>query len=123
MKRGRKDKDKDEDPSTGSDRVLKRRKTSKDSEPTTDPKKKDSTSGSSKGTQSKTRSSGKSVQSEEPVSEVADSNMPHDQEGNLGVMKMNQGKRLPLEVIGSRNLHQLKNPLTRTGMLARRLRK
>ncbi|GJX05568.1 hypothetical protein Tco_0191484, partial [Tanacetum coccineum] len=72
-------------------------KTSKDSEPTTDPKKKDSTSGSSKGTQSKTRSSGKSVQSEEPVSEVADSNMPHDQEGNLGVMKMNQGKRLPLE--------------------------
>ncbi|GJW84183.1 retrovirus-related pol polyprotein from transposon TNT 1-94 [Tanacetum coccineum] len=32
---GRKDKDKDEDPSTGSDRGLKKRKTSKDAEPTT----------------------------------------------------------------------------------------
>ncbi|GJS60170.1 hypothetical protein Tco_0654954 [Tanacetum coccineum] len=84
LKRGRKDKDKDEDPSAGSDRGLKRRKTSKDSEPTTDPKKKDSTSGSSKGTQSKPRSSGKSVQSEEPVFKVKDSDMPHDQEGNLG---------------------------------------
>ncbi|GKE90736.1 hypothetical protein Tco_1571831, partial [Tanacetum coccineum] len=84
LKRGRKHKDKDEDPSAGSDRGLKRRKTSKDSEPTTDPKKKDSTSGSSKGTQSEPRSSRKSVQLEEPVFEVADSDMPHDKEGNLG---------------------------------------
>ncbi|GJR31514.1 hypothetical protein Tco_1107746 [Tanacetum coccineum] len=83
LKRGRKDKDKDEDPSAGSDRGLKRRKTSKDAEPTTDPKKKDSTSGSSKGTKSQPRSSGKSVQSEEPVFEVADSNMPQDQEGDM----------------------------------------
>ncbi|GJU78000.1 hypothetical protein Tco_1275070 [Tanacetum coccineum] len=36
LKRGRKDKDKDEDPSVGSDRRLKKRKTSKDVEPTTD---------------------------------------------------------------------------------------
>ncbi|GJR28337.1 hypothetical protein Tco_1104569 [Tanacetum coccineum] len=84
LKRGRKHKDKDEDPSAGSDRGLKRRKTSKDSEPTTDPKKKDSTSGSSKGTQSEPRSSRKSVQLEEPVFEVADSDMPRDKEGNLG---------------------------------------
>ncbi|GJX44821.1 hypothetical protein Tco_0261497 [Tanacetum coccineum] len=35
LKRGRKDKDKDEDPSAGSDRGLKKRKTSKDAEPTT----------------------------------------------------------------------------------------
>ncbi|GJV32795.1 hypothetical protein Tco_1393195 [Tanacetum coccineum] len=56
LKRGRKDKDKDEDPSAGSDRGLKKRKTSKDAEPTT----------------------------KEPVFEVADSNMPQDQEGNLG---------------------------------------
>ncbi|GJS19879.1 hypothetical protein Tco_0448511 [Tanacetum coccineum] len=84
LKRGRKDKDKDEDPSAGSDRGLKRRKTSKDAEPTTDPKKKDSTSGSSKGTKSQPRSSGKSVQSEEPVFEVADSDMPQDQEGDMG---------------------------------------
>ncbi|GKB97121.1 hypothetical protein Tco_0983258 [Tanacetum coccineum] len=52
----RKDKDKDEDPSAGSDRGLKKRKLSKDTEPT----------------------------SEEPVFEVADSDMPQDQEGNMG---------------------------------------
>ncbi|GJT04793.1 hypothetical protein Tco_0839255 [Tanacetum coccineum] len=84
LKRGRKDKDKDEDPSARSDRGLKKRKLSKDAEPTTGPKKKDSTSGSSKGTKSQPKSSGKSVQSEEPVFEVADSDMPQDQEGNLG---------------------------------------
>ncbi|GJU33374.1 hypothetical protein Tco_1176963 [Tanacetum coccineum] len=39
---------------------------------------------SSKGTKSQPKSSGKSVQSEEPVFEVADSDMPQDQEGNLG---------------------------------------
>ncbi|GKE66913.1 hypothetical protein Tco_1521074 [Tanacetum coccineum] len=55
LKCGRKDKDKDEDPSAGSDRGLKKKKTSKDAEPTT----------------------------EEPVFDVADSDMPHDQEGNL----------------------------------------
>ncbi|GKD73314.1 hypothetical protein Tco_1331596, partial [Tanacetum coccineum] len=80
----RKDKDKDEDPSAGSDRGLKKRKLSKDAEPTIGPKKKDPTSGSSKGTKSQPKSSGKSVQLEEPVFEVADSGMPQDQEGNLG---------------------------------------
>ncbi|GJU83323.1 hypothetical protein Tco_1285688 [Tanacetum coccineum] len=84
LKRNRKYKDKDEDPSAGSDRGLKKRKLSKDTEPTTKPKKKDSTSGSSKGTKSQLKSSGKSVQSEEPVFEVADSDLPQDQEGNLG---------------------------------------
>ncbi|GJU37132.1 hypothetical protein Tco_1185486 [Tanacetum coccineum] len=84
LKRGRKDKDKDEDPSAGSDRGLKKRKLSKDAEPTTEPKKKDSTFGSSKGTKSQPKSTGKSVQSEEPVFEVADSDMPQDQAGNLG---------------------------------------
>ncbi|GJW32605.1 hypothetical protein Tco_0052637 [Tanacetum coccineum] len=84
LKRGRKDKDKDEDPSAGSDRGLKKRKLSKDAEPTTGPKKKDSTSGSFKGTKSQPKSFGKSIQSEEPVFEVADSDMPQDQERNLG---------------------------------------
>ncbi|GJZ03799.1 hypothetical protein Tco_0537074 [Tanacetum coccineum] len=84
LKRSRKDKDKDEDPSIVSDRGLKKRKTSKDAEPTTCQKKKDSTSGSSKGTKSQLKSFGKSIQSEEPVFEVADSDMPQDQEGNLG---------------------------------------
>ncbi|GJX03458.1 hypothetical protein Tco_0189374 [Tanacetum coccineum] len=84
LKRSRKDKDKDEDPFARSDRGLKKRKRSKDAEPTSDPKKKDSTYGSSKGTKSQPKSSGKSVQSEEPVFEVADSNMPQDQERNIG---------------------------------------
>ncbi|GJV07868.1 hypothetical protein Tco_1345524 [Tanacetum coccineum] len=84
LKRGQKDKDKDEDPSAGSDQGLKRRKISKDAELTTDPKKKDSTSGSSKGTKSEPRSFEKSVQSEEPVFEVADSDMPQDQERDMG---------------------------------------
>ncbi|GJT86403.1 hypothetical protein Tco_1068120 [Tanacetum coccineum] len=84
LKRSRKDKDKDEDPSAGSDRGLKKKKPSKDVEPTTGPKKKDSPSGSSKGSKSQPKSSGKSDQSEEPVFEVADSDMPQDQEGNMG---------------------------------------
>ncbi|GJY64546.1 hypothetical protein Tco_0466006 [Tanacetum coccineum] len=60
FKRSRKEKD--EDPSAGSDRGLKRRKLSKDVELTTGPKKKDSMSGSSKGTKYQPKSSGKSVQ-------------------------------------------------------------
>ncbi|GKB47174.1 hypothetical protein Tco_0897927, partial [Tanacetum coccineum] len=85
LKRSRQDKDKDEDPFARSDRGLKKRKQSKDAEPTTSPTKKDSTSGSFKGTKSQLKSTGKSVQSEEPVFEVADSDVPNDQEGNLGV--------------------------------------
>ncbi|GKE14886.1 hypothetical protein Tco_1422463 [Tanacetum coccineum] len=81
---GRKDMDKDEDPSAGSDQGLKKIKLSKDVEPTTGPKKKDSTSGSSKGNKSQLKSSGMSVQSEELVVKVADSDMPQDQEGNMG---------------------------------------
>ncbi|GJZ98797.1 hypothetical protein Tco_0671250 [Tanacetum coccineum] len=84
LKRSRKDKDKDEDPSAGSDRGLKKRKTSKDAEPTKGPKAKESQSGSSKGAKSQSKSSGKSVQSEEPEFEVADSDMPQDQEENPG---------------------------------------
>ncbi|GJT76372.1 hypothetical protein Tco_1043097 [Tanacetum coccineum] len=56
LKRSRKDKDKDEDPSAGSDQGLKKRKTGKDAAPAT----------------------------EEPEFEVADLDMPQDQEENLG---------------------------------------
>ncbi|GKB47006.1 hypothetical protein Tco_0897759 [Tanacetum coccineum] len=66
LKRSRKDKDKDEDPFAGSDRGLKKRKTSKDAAPTTGPKAKESQSSSSKGDKSQSKSSGRSVQSEEP---------------------------------------------------------
>ncbi|GKD02640.1 hypothetical protein Tco_1177614 [Tanacetum coccineum] len=84
LKRSRNNKDKYEDPSTGSDRGLKKRKTSKDAEPTKGPKIKESKSGSSKGTKSQPKSSGKSVQSNEPEFKVADSDMPHNQKGNMG---------------------------------------
>ncbi|GJU14673.1 hypothetical protein Tco_1142639, partial [Tanacetum coccineum] len=57
LKRSRKEKDKDEDPFAGSDQGLKKRKRSKDAEPTAELKKKDSTS---------------------------DSDMPQDHEGILG---------------------------------------
>ncbi|GJV20079.1 hypothetical protein Tco_1369099 [Tanacetum coccineum] len=82
LKRIRKDKDKDEDPSTGSDRGLKKRKTIKDTEPTKGPKAKESHSSSSKGAKSQSKYSRKSVQSEEPEFEVTDSDMPQDQEEN-----------------------------------------
>ncbi|GKG64875.1 hypothetical protein Tco_0665749, partial [Tanacetum coccineum] len=41
-------------------------------------------SGSSKGTKYQPKSTRKFVQSEEPVFEVADSDIPQDQVGNLG---------------------------------------
>ncbi|GKA43753.1 hypothetical protein Tco_0736477, partial [Tanacetum coccineum] len=77
-------KDKDEDPYTKSDRWLKKRKTGKDAAPATGPKAKESQSGSSKGDKSQSKSFGKSAQSEEPEFEVGDSDMPQDQEENLG---------------------------------------
>ncbi|GJR74784.1 hypothetical protein Tco_0087149 [Tanacetum coccineum] len=62
---------------------MKKRKTSKDAEPTKGLKAKESQSVSSKGTKSQLKSSRKSAQSEEPEFEVANSDMPQDQEGNL----------------------------------------
>nr|GEW59122.1 hypothetical protein [Tanacetum cinerariifolium] len=61
-----------------------KRKTSKDAEPTKGPKAKESQSGSFKGTKSQPKSSRKSAQSEEPEFEVVDSDLPQNQEGNLG---------------------------------------
>nr|GEY71045.1 uncharacterized mitochondrial protein AtMg00810-like [Tanacetum cinerariifolium] len=62
------------------DKGLKKRKTNKDAESTKGPKAKELQSGSSKGTQSQSKSSGKFIQSEELEFEVADSDMPLDQE-------------------------------------------
>ncbi|GJR92539.1 hypothetical protein Tco_0264713 [Tanacetum coccineum] len=70
LKRSRVDKDKDEDPSAGSDRGLKKKKTSKDAKLTKGLKTKESKSGSSKGNKSQLKSSGKSVQAEEPEFET-----------------------------------------------------
>ncbi|GJW98530.1 hypothetical protein Tco_0180338 [Tanacetum coccineum] len=58
MKRDREEKDKDEDLPAGSDQGLKRRKTSKDVEPSKGSKSKESKSSSSKGTKSQPKSSG-----------------------------------------------------------------
>nr|GEW81629.1 hypothetical protein [Tanacetum cinerariifolium] len=81
LKRSRKDKN--EDPSAGSNRGLKKRKTSKDAELAKGPKANESPSGSSKDDKSQSKSFGKSVQSEEPEFEVADSDMTQDQYENL----------------------------------------
>ncbi|GJW41574.1 hypothetical protein Tco_0067419 [Tanacetum coccineum] len=84
LKRSQKDKDKDEDPSAASDRGLKKRKTSKDAKLAKGPNTKESKFGSSKGTNSESKSSAKSVWTEEPKFKVVDSDMPQDQEENLG---------------------------------------
>ncbi|GJS32297.1 hypothetical protein Tco_0530679 [Tanacetum coccineum] len=82
--KSQKDKDKDGDPSTGSDRGLSKIKTSKDAELTKGPKTKESKFDSSEGTKSQSKTSEKSIQAEEPEFEVAYSNMHQDQEENLG---------------------------------------
>ncbi|GKB86497.1 hypothetical protein Tco_0958769, partial [Tanacetum coccineum] len=80
LKRGRDDQDKDEDPSAGSDRGIKRRKLSKDIDPSKGSKSKESNlSSSSKGTQSQPKSSSKSTQAEELEFEAADTKMQQDQ--------------------------------------------
>ncbi|GJS24496.1 hypothetical protein Tco_0453128 [Tanacetum coccineum] len=84
LNRYHEDKDKDEDPPTGSDQRLKRRKTIKDIEPSKGPKSKKSKTSSSKGTKSQPKSSGKSAQVEESVFEDADTEMPHNQGSDLG---------------------------------------
>ncbi|GJX24410.1 hypothetical protein Tco_0228855 [Tanacetum coccineum] len=84
IKRDCEDKDKDEDPLAGSDQWLKKRKTSKDVEPSKGSTSKESNSSSSKGTKSQPKSSGKSAQAEEYMFEAADTEMPHNQGSNLG---------------------------------------
>ncbi|GKA84180.1 hypothetical protein Tco_0805775 [Tanacetum coccineum] len=79
--------DQDEDPPAGSDQGLKKRKTSKDVEPSRGSKSKESKSSSSKGSKSQSKSSGKSAQAEEPVFETADTEMPQDQGDDLGNTK------------------------------------
>nr|GFA93815.1 hypothetical protein [Tanacetum cinerariifolium] len=71
-----------EDPSAGSDRGLKKQKTSKEAKPPKGSKSKESKKSSSKGTNSEPKPSGKFVQAEESVFEIADTKMPQDQGGN-----------------------------------------
>nr|GEV45049.1 hypothetical protein [Tanacetum cinerariifolium] len=82
LKRDCNDKDKDEDLSAGSDRGLKKQKMRKDAEQPKGSKSKESKTSSSKGTKSQPKSSGKSVQAEEPVFETTNTKMPQDQRGD-----------------------------------------
>nr|GEW87123.1 uncharacterized mitochondrial protein AtMg00810-like [Tanacetum cinerariifolium] len=86
LKRSRDDKDKDQDPSVGSERGTKRRKLSKDAESSRDPKSKESKSkSSSKGTsRSQHKSSGKSANVEEPSHTVGDKGVQQNQEFDMG---------------------------------------
>ncbi|GJU09663.1 hypothetical protein Tco_1132059 [Tanacetum coccineum] len=82
LKRSRDDRDKDQDPSTGSDRGTKRRKSSKDDVSSGDSrsKKKKSSSTSKDASQSQHKSFGKSAHMEDPSHTVEDSGMQQDQE-------------------------------------------
>nr|GEU58236.1 hypothetical protein [Tanacetum cinerariifolium] len=81
LKRSQDNKDKDQDPSAGSDRGTKRRKSSKDAESSRDSKSKEkkSSSISKDASQSQHKSSGKSANAEEPSHTVEDSGMQQDQ--------------------------------------------
>ncbi|GJZ20320.1 hypothetical protein Tco_0556910 [Tanacetum coccineum] len=86
LKRSRDDKDKDQDPSVGSDRGTKRRKSSKEAESSRDSrlKEKKSSSTSKDASQSQHKHSGKSAYAEEPCHTVDDSRVQQDQEFNTG---------------------------------------
>nr|GEW16418.1 retrovirus-related Pol polyprotein from transposon TNT 1-94 [Tanacetum cinerariifolium] len=82
-----KNKEKDEDPPIGSDQMLKKRKASKDVEPSRGSKSKESKSSSCRGSKSQSKSSSKSAQAEEPVFETTDIEMAQDQGDDLGNIK------------------------------------
>ncbi|GJR13208.1 hypothetical protein Tco_0795860 [Tanacetum coccineum] len=84
LKRSRDERDKDRDPSAGSDRGTKRRKSSKDDVSSRDSrsKEKKSLSTSKDASQSQHKSSDKSAHAEEPSHTVEDSGMQQDQEFN-----------------------------------------
>ncbi|GJW64330.1 hypothetical protein Tco_0116214 [Tanacetum coccineum] len=86
LKRNRDDRDKDQDPSTGSDRGTKRRKSSKEAESSRDSrsKEKKSSSTSKDASQSQHKHFGKSAHAKEPSHTVDDSGVQQDQEFDRG---------------------------------------
>nr|GEV16545.1 hypothetical protein [Tanacetum cinerariifolium] len=109
LKGSRKDKDKDEGPSTGSDQGYKKRKTSKDTEPTTGLKIKDSTSRSSKGTKSQPKSSRNTIQSEEPEFEENPKgrDYPFDLTKPLPLVKVGNRQKVPTDYFFNNDLKYL----------------
>nr|GEY57523.1 hypothetical protein [Tanacetum cinerariifolium] len=84
-KRKQDDADKDKGPSAGSDQGLKRRKTSKDTEPSKKAKSIETSKGTSKGTsKSQPKSTNKFAQAEETVFEAGDTQEPHNQGQDMG---------------------------------------
>ncbi|GKD48458.1 hypothetical protein Tco_1277434, partial [Tanacetum coccineum] len=84
-KRKQDDADKDKGPSAGSDRGLKRWKTSKDTEPSKKAKSTKTSKGTSIGTsKSQPKSTSKSAQAEETVFEAGDTQEPHNQGQYMG---------------------------------------
>ncbi|GJY90713.1 hypothetical protein Tco_0505909 [Tanacetum coccineum] len=86
LKRSQDDRDKDQDPSAGSDRGTTRRKSSKETKSSIDSrsKEKKSSSTSKDASQSQHKPSGKSAHAEEPSHTVDDSGVQQDQEFNTG---------------------------------------
>nr|GEX92537.1 hypothetical protein [Tanacetum cinerariifolium] len=82
LKRGRDDQDKDEDPSTGSNRGTKRMKSSKDAKTSKDlrSKEKKSSSTSTDASQSQYKSFRKSIHAEEPSHTIEESSMHQDKD-------------------------------------------
>ncbi|GKA57047.1 hypothetical protein Tco_0756235 [Tanacetum coccineum] len=80
LKRSRDEKDKDRDPSAGSDRVTKRRKSSKDAESSRDSRSKEKKSSrtSKDASQTQHKSFGESAHAEEPSHTVEESGMQQD---------------------------------------------
>ncbi|GKD04536.1 hypothetical protein Tco_1179510 [Tanacetum coccineum] len=89
FKRRRDDEDKDEDPSAGSNRGSKRRRTGKELESISAPKEKTSktTSKLTEGSKSHHKSAGESAQAEEPMHTAKDLEEPTHQEFKIGVTK------------------------------------
>nr|GEX56350.1 hypothetical protein [Tanacetum cinerariifolium] len=109
LKRIQKDKDKNKDPSAGSDQWLKKRKTTKDAEPTSGPKTKESKSGSSKGGKSQSKSFGKSVQSEEPEFEdnPEGGDYPYDLTKPIPLVMNGKCQMVPVEYFFNNDLKYL----------------
>ncbi|GJZ50075.1 hypothetical protein Tco_0604265, partial [Tanacetum coccineum] len=127
LKRGRDDKDKDEDPLARPDQGLKKRKTSKDAEPPKGSNSKETKLSSTKGTKSQPKTSSKFVQAKEPVFNTANTEMQQDQGGDLVQKKLSNMERDDLfELVCSivdglpdvcQLLRQVKEPSTGSQML------
>ncbi|GJT41686.1 hypothetical protein Tco_0941551 [Tanacetum coccineum] len=105
FKRRRDDEDKDEEPSTRSNRGSKRRRAGKEPESTSAPKEKTSkTSGKSyKGSKSQHKTAGESAQTEEPMHTTKDLEEPAHQEFKTGVTKDQPMKKPLNSLIGFRD--------------------